>query len=211
MKRQISASCGTTEKPDPELVEDKKFTLEGVEYQLATNNGEDHLHGGIKGFDKGLWNLDKVATEGDTASVMLSYISTDGEEEYPGNLKCRVTYTLTKDDELKINYEAETDKTTIINLTNHAYWNLAGQGNGDILGHEVMLVADNYTPVDEGLIPTGEIKAVKDSPMDFTSPMVVGSRIDEVTGGYDHNYVLNSGGGSMALAAKVHEPTRREV
>lgn len=188
-----------------------RFTLNGVEYQLATNNGENHLHGGIKGFDKGLWNLEEVAAKGDKAFVKLSYVSADGEEGYPGNLKCLVTYTLTKDNELKISYEAETDKPTIINLTNHAYWNLAGQGNGDILSHEVMLNADNYTPVDEGLIPTGEIKPVKDSPMDFISPMAVGSRIDYVTGGYDHNYVLNSGGGSMALAAKVYEPTSGRV
>lgn len=188
-----------------------KFTLDGVEYTLATNNGENHLHGGIKGFDKVVWKLEEIKAGGDEAFVTLSYVSKDGEEGYPGNLSCRVTYTLTKDDELKISYEAETDKTTIINLTNHAYWNLAGQGTGDILGHELMLNADKYTPVDEGLIPTGEIKAVKDTPMDFTEPMTIGSRIDQVTGGYDHNYVLNSGGGSMALAARVYEPTTGRV
>jgi len=188
-----------------------KFTLDGVEYTLATNNGENHLHGGIKGFDKVVWKLDEIKAGGDEAFVTLSYVSKDGEEGYPGNLSCKVTYTLTKDDELKISYEAETDKTTIINLTNHAYWNLAGQGTGDILSHELMLNADKYTPVDEGLIPTGEIKAVKDTPMDFTEPMTIGSRIDQVTGGYDHNYVLNSGGGSMALAARVYEPTTGRV
>ena len=188
-----------------------KFTLDGVEYTLATNNGENHLHGGIKGFDKVAWRLEEIKAEGDEAFVTLSYMSKDGEEGYPGNLFCRVTYTLTKDDELKISYEAETDKTTIINLTNHAYWNLAGQGTGDILGHELMLNADKYTPVDEGLIPTGEIKAVKDTPMDFTSPMTIGSRIDQVPGGYDHNYLLNSGGGSMAPAARVYEPTTGRV
>jgi len=188
-----------------------KFTLNNVEYTLATNDGENHLHGGVKGFDKRLWNVEDAAATGDEAFVILSYLSADGEEGYPGNLKSTVTYTLTRDNELKISYEAETDKATVINLTNHAYWNLAGRGTCDILGHEVMLNADNFTPVDEGLIPTGEIKSVKDSPMDFTMPMAVGSRIDQVTGGYDHNYVLNSGGGSLALAAKVYEPTSGRV
>jgi aldose 1-epimerase len=184
-----------------------RFVLEGVEYKLATNNGPNHLHGGIKGFDKVVWKVEDVKTTDDTASVKLSYLSKDGEEGYPGNLNCSVTYTLTKDNEIKIEYEATTDKTTIVNMTNHAYWNLAGQGNGDILGHELMLNADKYTPVDEGLIPTGEIKDVKGSPMDFTKLMTIGSRIDQVAGGYDHNYVLNSGGGKLALAAKVYEPT----
>jgi len=188
-----------------------KFMLEGVEYKLATNNGPNHLHGGIKGFDKMVWKLEDIKAEGDEAFVMLSYLSADGEEGYPGNLSCTVTYTLTKDNELKISYEAETDKTTVVNLTNHTYWNLAGQGNGDVLGHEVMLNADKYTPVDKDLIPTGEIKPVKNSPMDFTKPMAIGSRIDQVPGGYDHNYVLNSGGGSLASAAKVYEPTSGRV
>ena len=184
-----------------------KFKLNDVEYQLAANNGPNHLHGGIKGFDKVVWKAEYVLADSDGAKVKLSYLSKDGEEGYPGNLTCTVTYTLTKDDELKINYEAETDKPTVINLTNHSYWNLAGQGNGDILGHELMLNADMYTPVDEGLIPTGEIKRVKDSPMDFTKPMIIGSRIAQVEGGYDHNYVLNSGGGTLALRARIYEPT----
>jgi aldose 1-epimerase len=188
-----------------------KFVLNGVEYKLAVNNGPNHLHGGIKGFDKVLWKLEDIKAKSDEAFVKLSYLSADGEEGYPGNLACTVTYTLTKDDELKISYEAKTDKTTIINLTNHAYWNLAGQGNGDILNHELMINADKFTPVDNGLIPTGEIKPVKDSPMDFTKPMAIGSRIDQVPGGYDHNYVLNSGGGSLALAARVYEPTSGRV
>jgi aldose 1-epimerase len=193
-----------------------KFVLDGVEYKLAANNGPNHLHGGIKGFDKVVWKVDEAKTKSnllgdDLAMVKLSYRSKDGEEGYPGNLTCTVTYTLTNDNELKISYEAETDKATVINLTNHSYWNLAGQGTGDILGHEVMLKADRYTPVDEGLIPTGEIRGVKDSPMDFTKPMPVGSRIDQVPGGYDHNYVLNSGGGKLALCARVHEPTSGRV
>jgi aldose 1-epimerase len=187
-----------------------KFSLDGVEYKLAANNGANHLHGGIKGFDKVVWETEDVKAKGDTAMVKLTYISKDGEEGYPGTLTSRVTYALTKDNELKINYEAETDKTTIVNLTNHAYWNLAAQGSGDILGHELMLKADKYTPVDEGLIPTGEIKSVKDSPMDFTKPETIGSRIDKVPGGYDHNFVLNSGG-KLALAARVYEPTSGRI
>lgn len=183
------------------------FKLDGVEYKLAANNDVNHLHGGIKGFDKKVWRLEDVGVEGGGAMVKMSYISEDGEEGYPGNLACSVTYTLTEDDKLKISYEAETDKKTVVNLTNHSYFNLAGQGAGDILSHELMLNADKYTVVDEGLIPTGENRNVKDTPMDFTTPMTIGSRIGQVEGGYDHNYVLNSGGGTLALAAKVYEPT----
>lgn len=191
-----------------------KFVLDGTEYKLAANNGENHLHGGIKGFDKVVWKLDDLKYESNKAVVKMSYISEDGEEGYPGNMACTVTYTLTKDNELKISYEAETDKTTVVNLTNHSYFNLAGQGTGDILGHKLTLNADKYTPVDEGLIPTGEIRSVKDSPMDFTLPTSIGSRIKQVGDGYDHNYVLNSGGGTLALlalAARVYEPTSGRV
>jgi aldose 1-epimerase len=186
------------------------FVLNGIEYELAANNGENHIHGGKKGFDKVVWNAEQVETA-DAVGVKLTYLSKDGEEGYPGNLDCTIVYTLTSNDELKISYEAETDKTTVINLTNHSYYNLAGQGNGDILGHEIMLNADSYTVVDKGLIPTGEIRSVKDSPMDFTSPMSIGSRIGQVGKGYDHNYVLNSGGGSRALCARVYEPTSGRV
>jgi aldose 1-epimerase len=190
-----------------------KFVLDGTEYKLAANNGENHLHGGIKGFDKVVWKLDDLKAESNKAVVKMSYISEDGEEGYPGNMACTVTYTLTEDNELKISYEAETDKTTVVNLTNHSYFNLAGQGTGDILGHELMLNADKYTPVDEGLIPTGEIRSVKDSPMDFTLPMSIGSRIKQVGDGYDHNYVLNSGPdlSGLALAARAYEPTSGRV
>jgi len=185
-----------------------KFVLDGVEYKLAVNNGPNHLHGGIKGFDKVVWKIERAQAKGDEAILKLSYLSKDGEEGYPGNLRCTVTYTLTADDELKMHYEATTDKATVLNLTNHSYWNLAGQGNGDILGHELMLNADRYTPVDEGLIPTGEFKSVKGTPMDFTRPMTIGSRIKQVDiGGYDHNFVLNGKGGKMKLCAKVYEPT----
>jgi aldose 1-epimerase len=182
-----------------------KFTLEGEEYTLATNNGENHLHGGNKGFDKVLWQAEPFKEEG-MVGVKFVYFSKDGEEGYPGNLACTVTYMITENNELNIIYEAETDKATPVNLTHHSYFNLAGQGEGDILSHELMLVADKYTPVDAGLIPTGEIREVFDSPMDFSTPHVIGERIDQVEGGYDHNYVLMSGGGALAFAARVYEP-----
>ncbi len=188
-----------------------KFVLDGTEYKLAANNGQNHIHGGIKGFDKVVWKLDDLKDESNEALVKMSYISEDGEEGYPGNMACTVTYTLTKDNELKISYEAETDKTTVVNLTNHSYFNLAGQGTGDILGHELTLNADKYTVFDEGLIPTGEIRSVKDSPLDFTLPMSIGARIEQVGNGYDNNYVLNSGGGTLALCARVYEPTSGRV
>ena len=154
-----------------------QFTLDGKVYKLAANDNENHLHGGNKGFDKKVWRLEDIGATNDGAMVKLSYISEDGEEGYPGNLACSVTYTLTKDDQLRINYEAETDKTTVVNLTNHSYFNLAGQGNGDILGHEMMINADKYTVVDKGLIPTGENRPVKGTPMDFNTPMAIGARI----------------------------------
>jgi len=181
-----------------------KFTLNGTEYKLATNNGENHLHGGIKGFDKVVWNAGIVKKENEVG-IKLSYLSKDGEEGYPGNLTAVVLYTLTNDNELKINYEAETDKPTPINLTHHSYFNLKGAGNGDILGHLLTVAADRFTPVDEGLIPTGELKSVKDTPMDFTVPRTIGERINQVKGGYDHNYVLNGWDGSLKQAAKAVE------
>lgn len=187
-----------------------QFTLNGIEYQLTTNDGENHLHGGTRGFDKVVWKAEPVQSEG-SLGVRFSYLSKDGEEGYPGNLSVTVIYALTDDNELKISYEAETDKSTPVNLTHHSYFNLAGQGEGNILDHELMLNAEKYTPVDEGLIPTGEIHEVKNTPMDFTIPTAIGSRINEVKGGYDHNYVLNSGGRTMALAASLFDPKSGRV
>jgi aldose 1-epimerase len=197
-----------------------KFMLDGREYKLAANDGNNTLHGGIKGFDKVLWKIEKLEAKSDPSTTLgagraelkLSYTSKDGEEGYPGNLKCIVTYALTADNKLEIKYEATTDKPTVVNLTNHAYWNLAGQASGDVLGHELMINADKYTAVDKGLIPTGELKSVKGTPLDFTKQMLIGSRIKEVDiGGYDHNYVLNGRVGEMKLAARVYEPTSGRV
>jgi len=182
-----------------------KFTLEGVQYTLATNNGPNHLHGGIKGFDKVVWNAQPVEQD-DGPALKLTYLSKDGEEGYPGNLNCTVVYSLTNNNELKVSYLAKTDKTTVVNLTQHSYFNLAGHGSGDTLAHQLMINADSFTSVDEELMPTGKINPVKKTPMDFTKPTAIGSRIKQVKGGYDHNFVLNSSDGSLALAASVYEP-----
>jgi aldose 1-epimerase len=188
-----------------------KFTLDGHTYTLAVNNGPNALHGGLKGFDKVVWKAEIVSAKSGV-SVRFSYTSKDGEEGYPGTLKATVTYLLNDDNELCLDYTATTDKATPVNLTNHSYWNLAGEG--DILGHIVMLNADRYTPVDDTLIPTGELAPVKGTIMDFTQPMPIGSRIGQLTNqpqGYDHNYCLNSGGGKMGKAARVEEPKTGRV
>jgi aldose 1-epimerase len=186
-----------------------KFTIEGKEYTLATNNGVNHLHGGIKGFDKQVWD---AATGSDTsATLLLSYISKDGEEGYPGNLKVAVRYTLTDNDELKVDYTATTDKATPVNLTNHSYFNLTGDVANTILDHTLMIAADNYTPVDSGLIPTGEIRSVKGTPFDFTSPKKVGLEIDKVQGGYDHNFVLSKKDASLQIVATVSDSVSGRV
>ncbi|TYZ06523.1 galactose mutarotase [Hymenobacter lutimineralis] len=181
-----------------------KFTLDGKEYTLAKNNGANTLHGGNKGFDQVIWQAEPGSSaEGQT--LKLTYLSKDGEEGYPGNLQVTVVYTLTNDDALKIDYSATTDKATPVNLTNHAYFNLNHGAGKDILGHEVTLPADRYTVVDAGLIPTGELRPVKGTPFDFTTPHAIGERIAQVPGGYDHNWVLNQTSGLHA-AATVYEP-----
>ncbi len=187
-----------------------KFTLNGVEYKLAANNGQNHLHGGKVGFDKVVWDAEPIEKP-DGPALKLTYLSKHTEEGYPGNLSVTVTYQLTNNNELSILYEAETDKPTIVNLTNHSYFNLAGHDSGDILGHEIMINANQYTPVDDELIPTGEIASVTGTPLDFTIPMPIGARIDKTKGGYDHNFVLNSTNGSLALAASVYEPVTGRV
>jgi aldose 1-epimerase len=189
-----------------------RFTLDGVGYTLAQNNNGNSLHGGLKGFDKVVWKPETIQTA-DGVGVKLTYLSKDMEEGYPGNLSVTVVYMLTNADELRISYEAETDKKTPVNLTNHAYWNLKGEGNGDVLGHALQLGADKFTAVDSAanLIPTGEISSVAGTPFDFTSPHLIGERIAQVEGGYDHNFVLRGGGGALALAARVEEPESGRV
>jgi len=193
-----------------------KFTLDAVQYSLATNNNVNHLHGGNKGFDKVLWKA-KSFKRRDAAGVKLSYLSKDGEEGYPGNLNVTVTYTLTSSNELKLDYAATTDKATPVNLTQHGYYNLAGQGNGDILAHLMMINADRFTPIDDTLIPTGQLLPVKGTPMDFTMPTAIGARINDADDqlrfgkGYDHNWVLNKTDNSMTLACHVYEPTSGRV
>ena len=182
---------------------DAKFTLDGTTYKLAANNGKNHLHGGIKGFDKVVWDASTVADS--VPSLTLKYLSKDGEEGYPGNLDVTVQYTLTNDDELKIEYNAETDKATPVNLTNHSYFNLSGDVSNTILNHTLMIDADNYTPVDSTLIPTGEIKPVKGTPFDFTSPKKIGRDIGSVKGGYDHNWVLNKKDASLQKVAVLSD------
>jgi aldose 1-epimerase len=190
-----------------------RFNLDGHEYKLAANNGENSLHGGTRGFNRAVWTPRELSDGG----LELVYVSKDGEEGYPGNLRVRVTYHLTPANELKIEYEASTDKDTVLNLTNHSYFNLKGAGNGDILDHKMIINADRFTPVDAGLIPTGELRSVNGTPFDFRKPTAIGARINDndeqlkLGKGYDHNWVLNKSANSLSLAARVEEPSTGRV
>ena len=192
-----------------------QFTLDGKTYKLATNNGPNHLHGGNKGFDKVVWNVAEKSSA-DGVGVVFTRISPDGEEGYPGNLQVTVTYTLTDRNELVVDYHAGTDKATPVNLTQHSYFNLAAD-DGDILGHQLTIDADRYTPVDETLIPTGELPSVAGTPFDFRKPTAIGARINADNAqlkngnGYDHNWVLNRTGSGLQHAVRVLEPKSGRV
>jgi aldose 1-epimerase len=192
-----------------------RFTLDGQDYQLDVNNGDNHLHGGTEGFHRRLWAAETFATP-KSAGLILSYLSADGEQGYPGNLEVTVIYELRNDNELRIAFHGISDQATPVNLTNHAYFNLAGKG--DILGHELTIHADAFTPVDSGLIPTGELPPVAGTPFDFRAPHAIGARIDQKDeqldygSGYDHNFVLNkSAPGALEVAARVLDPSSGRV
>lgn len=191
-----------------------RFSLDGKTYQLAANNGENSLHGGIKSFDKVLWQAKPVLTESGPA-LDLGYVSKDGEEGFPGTLTVTARYTLTHDTSLRVDFSASTDKKTIVNLTHHSYFNLAGKG--DVLGHEVWLNAKRFTPVNAALIPTGELRQVAGTPLDFSTPATIGARIDaddeqlRFAGGYDHNWVIDKPMGALGMVARVVEPTSGRV
>ena len=194
-----------------------KFTLEGQAYTLAGNNNGNSLHGGLKGFDKVVWTVEEAEVGKHGPELELTYLSKDGEEGFPGNLKVKAVYTLTEDNALKLQFSATTDKPTIVNLTQHSYFNLAGEGHGDILGHLLYLNADKTTPVDSGLITTGEFADVTGTPFDFRKPTAIGARIsypDKVLQygpGYDHNWVINKPLGAYGLQARVVEPNSGRV
>jgi len=193
-----------------------QFTLEGRTFRLPKNDGENTLHGGPEGFNKKVWKA-RDASGPDGPAVELTYVSKDGEMGFPGTLTAHVTYTVTSRNELKIDYTATTDQPTVVNLTNHSYFNLAGAGEGDVLGFQVTIDADHYTPTDAGLIPTGELRSVQGTPFDFRHATAIGARIgqkDEQLGfgrGYDHNYVLNKGVGGLTKAAEVYDPKSGRV
>jgi aldose 1-epimerase len=194
-----------------------QFTLDGNTYKLPANDNGNTLHGGPAGFDKRVWTVVPGSNSPDGPTLALTYVSKDGEAGFPGTLTAKVFYTLTAKNELKIDYVATTDKPTVVNLTNHSYFNLAGQGEGDVLGHEVTILADRFTPVDDKLIPTGELRPVTGTPFDFTKPTAIGARIEandeqiKFGKGYDHNWVLNKGAAFITKAAEVHEPKSGRV
>jgi aldose 1-epimerase len=190
-----------------------RFTLHGIEYKLPANNGPNCLHGGLRGFDKRVWK--EVASKPE--SLELSYESVDGEEGFPGKLTTRVTYTLTGANELRLDYHAAAAQDTVLNLTNHSYFNLSGEGSGNILGHSVRILADRFTPTDAGQIPTGELRPVAGTPLDFRIPQLIGARIDvddesiRIGKGYDHNFVLDGVAGTVRLCARVDDPRSGRV
>jgi aldose 1-epimerase len=193
-----------------------KFDLNGKTYTLATNDGPNHLHGGVKGFDKVVWKgQSSYRNDGREPSLLLKYVSKDGEEGYPGTLTVNASYTLTEDNALRLDFDATTDSDTIVNLTHHSYFNLAGQG--DVLGHEVMIQSNQFTPVDNTLIPTGELRSVQGTPFDFNAPTAIGARINQedeqlkFCKGYDHNWVVNKSAGELGLMARVYEPSSGRV
>ncbi len=191
-------------------IENARFSIEGEPYTLTANDGKHHLHGGAQGFDKKVWKGEIVGEESE-AGVRLTYLSPDGEEGYPGNFEASVTYLLTEENELKVINSGICDQLCPINLTHHSYFNLKGEGNGDILGHQLMINADQYTPIDEDFIATGLIKLVKDTPMDFTLQHPIGESIGNLPNGYDHNYVLIDYVGAIRLVASVYEPESGRV
>jgi len=182
-----------------------RFKIDGKEHILSANEKSNHLHGGRRGFDRVVWEAESKVTS-EAVSLSLRYLSRDGEEGYPGNLDTRVTYTLDREHRVTVKYNAATDSPTIVNLTHHSYFNLAGAGTGDILSHELMINAAGYTVVDEELIPTGEIRPVDGSALDFRSSRAIGARIAEVPPGYDHNYALSRNGSGLEFAARAVEP-----
>jgi aldose 1-epimerase len=197
-------------------IENASFELNGIVYNLAKNDGNNHLHGGLKGFDKVVWDAEIVDDAGEQ-SLVLTYLSKDGEENYPGNLSTKVTYKVTEENELYIGYFAVTDKDTVINLTNHSYFNLSGHASGDILGHELMLNSDSFTVANNESIPTGEIKSVEGTPMDFKALTKIGTRINDdfdqlvFAGGYDHNWVLKVSGKAPEKAGEVYDPASGRI